>query len=266
MSKALKSRFAYSVKGALAMALAPKLAQDAKVDLNAVLSGVTAKTFGKLKPEIGKRLTAATKGKLAADAELSDVVELLDAMERVESEPEDEIAEQPAVDAEGDKGGEVMAFLKDKLSEDDMKRCAELMGGGAADEDEDDAEAKKKAEAEAANKKDEPPAMDAKAVRKLIDDAVSGERNRNDRLREAHDLARPLVGVVAQDATPEDVLRLALDSANVEHEGVSDYVALRALVRAASRRPGTETIVAQDAAGAADWFKKNGIGADRIRA
>lgn len=78
------SRKALLASGALRVYLKPKLAQDAKVDFRTILKGVTAKSFAADKAAIVIRLKAATEGKLAQDADLADVVQLLDALEGID--------------------------------------------------------------------------------------------------------------------------------------------------------------------------------------
>jgi len=266
----IKSRKALMVQGALAAYLGPRLAADAKLDLTATLSGVTAKSFPKAKAKIVAGVTKLTTGKLAADADLEGLVELMDALERVEDEPEavDEIPdEMPAVD---DEGGDVKAFLKDKLSEDDFNSACAMMEKGAADADPDDKEDKdapSKKDDEPKDKKDDKPAMDAAAVSKIVtasvSAAVAAERQRGERLAEARELVAPIVGALACDSADE-MLRLALDEAGVDHAEVKDYASLKALVTLASRKSAPEPVIAQDRASGSDWLTKNFPDAKRI--
>jgi hypothetical protein len=70
--------------GALMIALKPKLAMDAKIDLAPLFKGVTAKNFKEKKAAIVEGVTTLTAGKLAQDASISDVATLLDSLEGVE--------------------------------------------------------------------------------------------------------------------------------------------------------------------------------------
>lgn len=87
------SRKAQLLRGALRVYIAPKLAQDAKLDLTPIVLGVTAKNFGTSKLTIADRLKKATVNKLAKDANLEDVHGLLD---RLDGEGADERDDTPA--------------------------------------------------------------------------------------------------------------------------------------------------------------------------
>jgi uncharacterized protein len=67
--------------GVLSSAIRPKLAADAKLNLRPIFAGVTAKNFGERKPAILAGLTKSLKGKLAQDATIGEVAELLDMIE-----------------------------------------------------------------------------------------------------------------------------------------------------------------------------------------
>ena len=228
--KTVLSRKAVLAKGALAVYLRPKMAADAKLDFNAILKGVTAKNFGAQKSVISSRIEKAVAGKLAQDADISDVIELLDAMEGVDAGPDDKV--KPVVDEDmteaEDEGPDMeglKAYLKDKLSPEDHAKACEMMGGAATDEEPDvkKPEPPKKAEAE----KDmvSKPAMDA-----AIAAAVKAEQTRQTALREAEEAVRPYIGAVqGQDAA--SVYRMALDHAKVTHTGVTELPALKAMVK-----------------------------------
>lgn len=135
------SRAALLASGALRVYLAPKLATDAKVDLAPVLKGVTAKGWKTHKPRMVAALTAATRGKLAADASIEDVVQMLDQLDEVantlpEEMPESaNVAEPDAIEpddatAEDDDGGMIdrlKEFLTGKLSPEDLEACMTMM-------------------------------------------------------------------------------------------------------------------------------------------
>ena len=233
-SMPLKSRKALMVSGALTALLTPKLAADAKgkVRFAGALDGVTAANFSEKRPAILAKVKTLTKGKLAADADLDDVVGLLDALENVtDGEVDDDMVEtataagggegddedKPAVDADGDKMAELMAFLKGKLSDEDMAAASKLMGDDADTPAEDN---------------EKPPAMDAAAIRReTLREAAA--------IRDAERIVRPIIGelVVAQDSAAA-VYKLALDHRKIGTKGVHPS-AYRALV---------EMAVAQDAA------------------
>ena len=68
--------------------LKPKLAKDAKIDLASILAGKTGKDSAKNKPLIKLGLDKAVAGKLAKDADISDVIEMLDHLDDVVDEGE----------------------------------------------------------------------------------------------------------------------------------------------------------------------------------
>ena len=159
ITKALPSRKALLVQGALSALLAPKLASDAKLDLSLALDGVTRSNFKAKKPAIAKSLEKALGGKLAQDEGLGEVVEavaeLLDNLEGVQSgepddddlsadeEPEegkkDDEKEPKGLDAE-EAGGKLKAA---GLDEETCKKVVDaLFGAGEEPEKKDEPEAK----------------------------------------------------------------------------------------------------------------------------
>ena len=145
----LKSRKAILVSGALAAYIAPKLAADAKVDFEPALKNVTAKTYAKDKAKIAAAVTTAVKGKLAADADVQDVVGLLDALENVtDGEVDNDMIDtaqektDPGTDPDvagedeaGDIPAEAMTFLEGKLSDEDLATFKSKMSAEPAGED-----------------------------------------------------------------------------------------------------------------------------------
>lgn len=71
-------------KGALFTYLAPRLAQDARIDLDSIVAEITHKNFNR--PALATALRRSTAGNLAADADLNDVAEFLEAVERMSGE------------------------------------------------------------------------------------------------------------------------------------------------------------------------------------
>jgi hypothetical protein len=61
--------------------LRPKLAQDAKIDLAPVFKGLTLKNLDERRPEIIREIRKMTKGKLAQDASIGEIAEVLDLLE-----------------------------------------------------------------------------------------------------------------------------------------------------------------------------------------
>ena len=227
---ALKTRKALIVRGALAAHLAPLLAQDAQIDLNPILADVTRKNFAAKKAGIAAAVTTACAGKLAQDAAIGDVIELLDSLtDAVDGEDGDDMIaapaaaaveeDKPAVDGD-DAVSKIMAFLKGKLSDEDMSAITAMISPGAMDEDEPDADADK-------GKKKDMPAMDAKTI----------ERNtiaRMNAIQTAREAVEPVIGKVSiacDSAGP--IYKLALDHLKVDTAGVhpSAYPAMLKLAR-----------------------------------
>lgn len=72
-------------RSALFTYITPQLAMDSagkrpQIDFNTVLAGVNSKNFGEKKKGIFNSIKMATKGKLAQDADISDLAQLLDAL------------------------------------------------------------------------------------------------------------------------------------------------------------------------------------------
>lgn len=116
------SKKAVMAKGAL-LALKPKLAADAALDLDTILAGVKRKNWLAKKPGI----VAAIKPLLASDADLADVVELLDKLDG--ENPDNDVAE----DDVDPKCEEILAMLRGKISDEDLDAIkAKLSAPGAA--------------------------------------------------------------------------------------------------------------------------------------
>lgn len=263
------SRKALLASGALRAYLQPKLAADAKLDLAPVLKTVTAKNWKASKPKIKAALDAAVKGKLAADADLEDVIELLDQLDDVTDEVADviETADPANTDPVAeDDDAEMIARLREVLkakgmSDEDVNAVVAALNpevkadpAEPAAQDKDEPEAGKKPEITRA-------AMDAAIAAASAKAARDAERNTIARLRgiaEAERAVRPHIGelAVAQDSA-DAVYKLALDAADVDTVGVppAAYSAMVKMLRkpsdAAASRPG----VAMDAKSAADLSK-----------
>lgn len=174
---------------ALVTYLKPRLAMDARIDMAKVFDGVTGAKFKSMKPVIAQRIIEQAKPKLAQDATLEQVEQVLDMLDGHEIEAGDESVSAPehkameaaahgastldipkkvgeefvekdkgkAFDAEAFKG-----FLKGKgMGEDDINSAMGMLpkptgmdemedDDGAMDESEED---KKKREAEEAREK-----------------------------------------------------------------------------------------------------------------
>ena len=270
------TRKAAVAQGALLAYLRPKLAADAKIDITPLLAGVNAKNFAAKKPAIIEGVKKRTAGKLAQDADLDDIVALLDAIEpEAPAEDEEAIASPDKEEARKDDKAmddEPMARLKaicgDRLSDEELARIAELFAPAASDEDK--TEANSKAEEKKAEDADEDtqeneedmvtkPAMDAAiaaAEKRASEAALSIARE----IRNAERHVRPHVGELAQaHDSAESVYRGALKVLNYEKAdtvpaaALSDVFELAAKAAASAKSPAREARVAMDAAAAKDY-------------
>lgn len=265
MAKGLKSRKAILLSGAFAAYARTKLAQDAKpLDLAPVLNGVTAANYKAKKTRIGSALEGALKtAGLAQDATLEDIVELVDALEDVTDGEVDEDAiveaaeagpadteedDTAAVDADGDKLGKLLAWLKDKLSDEDFAAATEMAGAATNDP---------AAEGETAQDGGGKPmktGMDAKMVDKMIKTATDKVRSQMVAAAQARKDVAPFVGEVslAMDSAP-DIYKFALDNAKVDTKGVdpSAYGAMVKMLPVPGAR--REPMLAQDSADSSDF-------------
>lgn len=219
----LKSRRALMLNGALAAYFAPKMAMDAKVDFGKIIDGVTAGTIGKTKKALATKIVAAVTPKLAMDeaVDTDDVVKLIAAVQGVADVPaeddmiEDDDEDGMGADADGDMMAKVMAFLKGKLSDEDMAEIGAMCSPGAMDEEPDEGSPVK-----VKDDKDDKPAMDAKIVGRTIAEMRVAER----------EVAQHIGEVKIACDSAAGIYRLALDHAKIDHKGINDTKALRALV------------------------------------
>lgn len=286
-STALTSRKALLLAGAALGALSPKLAQDAKLDLSPAFKGVTAKNFKDKKPAISAGIKTALDGKLktglALDAEVEDVMRLLDACEGAETAGVDEVPATMPSSAVPLKTGEAIdedpeakrrEFLAGKLSAEDMsaydEMCPAKKLAGDADETPEEKAAREKKE------KDDKAAADAKAAKdKAITPAAMDAALANQRksilttqreIREAEKAVFPRVGelTIAADSAA-DVYGAALDQMGIKRDGVPKE-GLRALFEAIpvpeARRQRDDSIAMDGAAQKS--FGDRFPGADRI--
>lgn len=232
MKRKFKTQTALMLNGALASHLGPMLAMDAKLDLSKALSGVTAKNVGVKPAVLAARIVKAAAPKLAQDAELDadDVVKVIAAIQGSTADitededviPDDDVDgsgdgdDIPAADAENDTLAKVLAFLKGKISDEDMAELGTMCGTGAADEEPGAPPGGKKPE-------DVKPAMDAATVKRTVAQTMA-------EMRVAEREVYPHIGEVkiACDSA-SDVYKLALDHAKVSTKGVHPS-AFRAMV------------------------------------
>lgn len=256
--------------GALRGYLTPRLAEDAGLDLAPIVKGVTHKNYTQSKDRIKNALVDATKNKLAQDADINDVDEVLDNLDETaaahDEEPDD--LPSPHTDPDDDSGDDaysrLMSILSGKLSDEEMQQVHSLIDDLSDDDDDADSD------------DDNPPVGDKKTVpptitRAAMDAAISvavtkAEREmvaRQRAIREAERAVAPFVGevTVAMDSA-EEVYRLALDSAKVDLKGVppAAYAAMvKMLPRPGSPKPHFgPAAVAMDQAAESDFEKKFG--------
>lgn len=261
MAEALKSRKAILVYGAVAAHIRPKLAADAKVDLTPVMMTITGANYKSRKAQLIAGINKATKGKLAADATLEDVTELLDALEDVTDGDvdDDAIAEAvaapapvseeddaAAVDADGDMIAKLMAFLQGKLSDEDMAAATELVGSATNDPPAEDVGGEPKEPKITGMAKT---GMDAKTIR-------AGAMADFNAIRVAEREVRPYVGelAVAMDSAAA-VYKFALDAAKVDVKGVhpSAYRAMVGMLPKPGETPRSPAMAQDGAEGANDF-------------
>ena len=255
------SKKAVMAKGALLAVLKPKLAADAALDLDTILAGVKRKNWLDKKPGI----VAAIKPLLAADADLADVVELLDKLDG-ENPDNDNVAE----DDVDPKCAEILAMLRGKISDEDLAQIqAKLSAPGAAPQATDTPETPEVPEKPAAQdtpeqtpgaananpggeKKDmvSKGAMD-KAIKLATDaarkDAEQATIARLRGIQTAEEEVKPYVGkLVAQDSA-EGVYKAALEILKVDIKDVHPS-AYRAILMAQPKEAPKTTRIAQDGA------------------
>lgn len=271
MSKQSLSKKAVLAKGALLAFLRPKMAADAAVDLNAVLAGVKRKNWLEKKPGI----IAAIKPHLANDADLQDVVALLDKLDG-EAPDDDNIAQDDPTDP---KCEQVLGLLRGKISDDDLEQVKAMLAAPAAapqatDEPDPDTppaandeppQTANGANADPKNQDNKDPipskgAMDSASVQKAITLAVDAARKQTAKEVETSTIARlrgiasaeeevkPYVGkIVAQDSA-DSVYKAALEMLKVDVKDVHPSAYRHILL--AQPKPGSEhkPRVAQDSA------------------
>lgn len=269
------SRKAEIVHGAIVAYLAPKLAQDAKVDLAPAFEGVSHKNFAKSRAKLVTEVTKLVEGKLAKDAKLADLPGVLMAFDAMETEEEkdkakdesDKEKEKAAEDkAARDESMEKLKMIRDSMSAKDFKAaCDELDDDMDAEDEKDDDEekdkdkakdkatdkAKDKAKDKARDEKEEP--VDKKAMDQALDKAIEGERQRARAVRDAERFVRPWVGDIAIACdSASDVFKTALEMRGKSVKDIPPSVgAYRAILemmpKAGEQRQGSSR-VAMDAA------------------
>ena len=238
------SRQAILASGAIHAYLLPKLAADAKLDINAAVRGVSAKNWRTSKPKIAASLKAAAVGKLAQDADLEDVIEMLDQLDEVVDDmPNVEAVTNPEVPAVDDEAE------TEEEKADRMKKRAEMKAAAAAK----DSEKKDEKVPDAVNKT----AMDA-AIAAAVANNEKALLARMAGVREAVSAVRPVIGEVsaAMDSAPE-IYKLALDHLQVDYADMPD-IALPKMLKLATDKASAPVAsrVAMDAAAATSFTSR----------
>lgn len=194
------TRFAYLALTGVAPLISTKLAKDAKIDLMPVFKDITRKNFDPKK--VTMALDESLKGKLAKDADLNDVAELMHELAEMKpAESADESVSQPQHNAmeaaahghsnlgipekvgkefeEKDKGKGFDAepltkFLKEKgINDEDIKKAMDMLPKAADAESEEDRmkrEAEEKKAAEDKKARDEE--LAARPTKETMDAAI----------------------------------------------------------------------------------------------
>jgi hypothetical protein len=243
MSKQSLSKKAVLAKGALLAVLRPMMAADAALDLNPILAGVKKSNWLDKKPGI----VAAIKPLLAKDADIGEIVQLLDKLDG--EAPDDDNLGQDEPDP---KCEAILSMLRGKISDEDLAQVQAALSApdagavkpqatdgddpAAMDEPPQTANAANADPKNGENKKPIPGANDDKEEKmdkaamdkaiKLACDATARdvEQKTIARLRgiaEAEEAVKPYVGklAVAMDSA-EGVYKTALEVMKVDVKGV----------------------------------------------
>jgi hypothetical protein len=251
------------------------LAQDAKLDINALVGAVKAATLA----QDAKRIAAAVSAsaKFAADkAKDEDVENVVKAAAEDEDEEEDEESRKDFADPKNKKyplatekeiraawdyihvkkdGDEyspeerkaieakIVAAWKDKI--DESGPPADKPGAKDENENDDDDEEK------------DTKAMDA-AIKVAKAEAESAAIKRMQAIAQAEKDVQPILGEIAAMDSAEAIYKLALDQAGVDTDGVHPS-AYRALVKMHIKASSAKPAMAQDAAASTGFWKDLGI-------
>lgn len=266
------SRRALAVSTALGLALKPRLAQDAQIDIRPLVEKITAKNWKASKPKLLAALKLATDGKLAADADIADVVGMLDMLDEVAEEAdmvEAAVSATPVEEVNAVVDADPLAWLEGKLSPEEMTKLKAMMAPAAADEKDDDEKDDKKdtkSEKDDGEKKGNPFAKDKDAPmdKKAMDAALAKtatevEASTIKRMRAvatAQEMVRPFVGALDSD-DPAEIYKAGCDHFGIPTEGV-DPSAYGAMVKfaadnAAKAKPVPRDHLAMDAAAVTDF-------------
>lgn len=274
-----------AVKGALFAHLLPRLAADSDPAvlsnlLGSVAAGINSRTWAKQKSTLVSTLQRRMKGKLAADADLEDVVNLLEHLDGAEK-PVEQVALDPDmappiqgaeedVTEDGDEPdmAAIIQMLTEKLTgkipPDVLQTVLAALGGGGSQDEDPSMNPGGTDNKDAGDKPPmiDKPAMDA-AVQKAMEETEKRVRQQQRELRDAEKAVRPVTGelAIAFDSAA-DVYKHALKTVEIDTAGVPD-AALPAMLNvylkargAGAASGGTQPKHAMDAAAAADISKR----------
>lgn len=227
LAQGVASQFARSV-----------IAQDAKIDVAPIFDGLLKKNFAARKPLLVLGLKGALHGKIAKDADLAEVEALVDQIEDAVENLADAVDDSPAVEVEPttetpavDDGSNtaVLSFLEGKISDEDMAKLKEMLGGETpAIPAVDTAQGAPNLALKKPMAKDATlpvPKLPANLITKpaldaAIESARTEERERARSLREAETFCRPFSGNLPAMDSAEDVYRATCDVLAIPHRGV----------------------------------------------
>jgi hypothetical protein len=238
------------------------MAADAQLDLNTILAGVKKSNWLAKKPGIA----AAIKPHLAKDADLEEVIELLDKLDGEDPGKEEEVAE----DAPDDDVEKILAMLRGKISDEDLAEVQAMLTAKPAAAEE-PAPAQDEPEqtpgAANANPKDETnkepipkgiekAAMDAAirlAVSKTAKEVEAKTIARFRAIQEAEELVKPYVGKLTAMDSAEEVYKAALGALKVDTSDVHPS-AFKAILLAQPKPGDTprRSTLAQDSSSSAE--------------
>jgi hypothetical protein len=115
--------------GSLTSYLKPRLAADAKISLAPLLVDITSKNFSEKKTEVIDKVKKAVKGKLAKDANIDSLLQLLNALEGSPGEVMGGPEEQPTPIAGGGEGGGAVETEEDNVMPQHDLQVDPNMGG-----------------------------------------------------------------------------------------------------------------------------------------
>jgi uncharacterized protein len=271
---------ARELRGALTVYLAPRMAADTKLpNIGDILRGAPKANRITQRTGIANAIQAAVAGKLAQDADVDDVIEVIEAAEKViddarmadgegeEGEDMEANAAMPMVDGEDDDPDDddeevddtearddadpmvakVMDFCKGKMSPEDCSSLEKMMGEGMTAHDE--MVAKKGKDAMPENM------VDKKAMDSAITAALVANDAKHSGIAAALAKVRPSVGEIrAACDSAATVFRMALDAKGVGNKDVPD-AGLEPLWDAYTKIPAT-----RQATHAADSALPAGVG------